>query len=397
MRVDDLALDLHVGNAVGSARHHQRESQHGGTVLCVGAAIEHNASLPRHQRPIAHRAGTHPDLCRVACSHHHEVVRARQHELDRLARAHRHKRRHRLYRRVALAAKCPAHARQDHAHLGHRYAQDLRSGRLDPVHRLARGPDHDAAGVVYLGHRSARLQIAMHLGRGFVAALHHHIRLRKCGGHIALGHGGLCTDIDRQGAFETPPVFSKLRMNCRCAIGQRILGRRQGGQLVVVDLDQIERLTRCCQVIRRHGCHRISRVPYDVRSQHFLVLDKGAITAGKVGTGQDAPDARQGERCRDINRHDACVWIRREQVGAVQHAVAVNIVDEDGTSVDLFSAVQPRNILADTDVLRHGFLPPIPLHPQLRRSQSNGTGCRTGRREPASAWAADWRRARPWP
>ncbi|MNK89296.1 hypothetical protein D3C87_1093030 [compost metagenome] len=289
----------------------------------------------------------------MARAHHHEIVGARQHKLDGLARAQSHQCRHRLHGRIGLAAERAADAGQDHANLRHRQTEDLGCRRLHAVHRLARRPDHDPAGIVDLRHRTARLHVAVHLRGCFIGGLDDHLGAREAMLDITLSHRGLGTDVHRQQPFEAPQIGGKLFVNGGSTFGQRIFRRQQRRKLLVLHLDELDGPPRRGQIDSRDRSDRLAHIAHMVPREHVLVLDERPVQPRKVGAGQDASDAWQARRARDVDPDDACMRVRRQQVGAMQHPRARDVVDIDRTAGDLLGAFETRNGFADGGVLTH--------------------------------------------
>ena len=259
------------------------------------------------------------------------VLHAGLDPLDRLARALREEARQGLFAiDVELAAEATAHVRRDHAQLGLGYPQhDCREG-ADEVRDLGGGPERDGLGAgVVLGHDAARLDG----DRGQAAVLHplldHAIRpvARLLPGELA--------------ALERPvegQVVVQALVDERRAGRERGLGIGRHGQRVVLNVDELERVTRGLERRRDDRCHRLAdearlALGQDRRLRRMLLLRDGGRTGDRaqvlgVLAGDDVDHAGMVQGSLLVDRDDA-----RMGEGAAQDRHVVQIDEPDVVDV----------------------------------------------------------------
>ena len=141
------------------------------------------------------------------------------------------------------------------------------------------------------------------------------------------------------------------RVDERRAGRQRLLERGDGGQRLVVDLDQLERLARPRLVLGDHRGHRLALVAHHVDGEDGPVAERGAevrVAPVEVGAGDHGVDAGHGARARVTSmRPDPRVRVRRAQERGVQPCPAAQVGDVARPARDLVQRVGPRHGSAD--------------------------------------------------
>ena len=156
---------------------HRRELREETSFAAVRPPVEHQASTPRDECPVAPGArlelDDHALSPVVGCD---ELLLARKDELDRPARSARERRDVPLEVEVALRAKATAQQRHDDAHVGLRDLEYVGHAAPGRKRHLRRCPDSDAVALP-LGEDGARLDRGA-LGRvGDIATLHDDVGL----------------------------------------------------------------------------------------------------------------------------------------------------------------------------------------------------------------------------
>ena len=128
------------------------------------------------------------------------------------------------------------------------------------------------------------------------------------------------------------------------------------GQLLVLGLDQAQRLFGDVRIGGQHHRHRLADVTDLVQRQDRLVVERRAVI--RIGdqpenilAGDDAMHAGHLLRGTDVDRADAAVGDGAAEDFSVQHAGQDQVVGVFGAAGDLGARFKPRNALSD---LRHG-------------------------------------------
>ena len=97
-------------------------------------------------------------------------------------------------------------------------------------------------------------------------------------------------------------------MYLRCAGLQRLAQRQHGFEWLVLHLDEPDGLLGSHEVTGSHCGDFLADVVHYIARQHRLVFGKHQV--GRIGSGNNDPDAGQclGPRC--VNRHNACARVR---------------------------------------------------------------------------------------
>ena len=107
---------------------------------------------------------------------------------------------------------------------------------------------------------------------------------------------------------------------------QRLLGREDRGQLLVLDLDQVERVARDLFAGRRDGRDFLAGESHHVARQgEPLLVMHAPRHLRPVGTRHHRLHARKGERLRGVDAHDAGMRVGAAQHLPVQHAGELDV------------------------------------------------------------------------
>jgi hypothetical protein len=137
---------------------------------------------------------------------------------------------------------------------------------------------------------------------------------------------------------------------------ERVFHVRDGGQRLVVDLDQLGSIARLLECLGRNDGHRLALVPHDVRGEHGLVgeLETVRRLSGDVGGSQYRVHARSRIRARHVDRADARRGIRAPKRGTDEHPLDSEVAPVRERSRDLWDSVDATCALADAPVLESG-------------------------------------------
>ena len=155
-----------------------------------------------------------------------------------------------------------------------------------------------------------------------VVALHHDVRVLQPGVHIAE------LELHGLGDVPVPPRLARL-VDVRARIGgDGLVGIQVCGQLLVRDIDEVERGDRRVLVYRRHRRHAVAYVAHLVDAQRVLVRRPrdDAVGRGHVAAGHGGVDAFQRFRPRGVDRDDARVRVGTPEDLSVEHPGEPDVV-----------------------------------------------------------------------
>ena len=215
-----------------------------------------------------------------------------------------------------LAAETAAHVLANDAHVGLRNAQ--RGGEIlaRGVDALRRNPDRQLVPVP-LAHGAVRFHARMRDDVRRIGFLDRMRRRLEAGREIARF---LRLSLTHVSAGE----------HRRRRPGQRLLDHRDVRQNLVLDADQPRRVDRVLLGVGGNGCHLVAL------KHHAVVLRIGRIAPDERG-----PDARGAPRGRQIDRHDARVWMRGAQDAPVEHPRTIDVEGVFRAAGHFFGAVEP--------------------------------------------------------
>src|SRR5262249_27236076 len=106
-----------------------------------------------------------------------------------------------------------------------------------------------------------------------------------------------------------------------CALGERLVQGEDGGQHLVVDVDEFDRPARGLRVPGGDGGGLVAHVPHVLEGQRIQVGTEGTpLDLGGVGAGDHGVHAGQALGTGGVEAQDPGAGVRRAQDGAVQHA-----------------------------------------------------------------------------
>ena len=127
-------------------------------------------------------------------------------------------------------------------------------------------------------------------------------------------------------------------------------------QHLVLDLDQVERLLRDGQLVRRHGGHRLAGEDHPVDGEHRVRARRRLLLElGDVGRRQDGPHAGQRLGPARVDAEDAGVRVGAPQELGVQKPSRLEIRHVLDLPRHLLRAVRPGNGEPDTLHLARGL------------------------------------------
>jgi hypothetical protein len=325
----------------------------GGVAVVANAKLEVGPVVVDHLHPEGdHRAVAHHaqlqviDAVGAVVVGAHHVVEPVLEELDRLAAgAGQGGGQHRHLVGEQLAAKATAGDRWDQVQLTCRDVERDCDQPADIVVHRGVGMDSELAGaLVILRDRADGLHRLRAGARPARLAPHDQL----CAGHVlgvaAEGQGALQSDVVR------PTLGVKHRVS---AGGQRILGVDHGGQQLILDLNQVERILSDVTALGHHCGHRLADM------SHLLVGDavlgrgrareagQRARLRGSLGPGHHEQHAGQRPGLAYVNADDSRVGVRAAQHGGVGHIRHRHIVDIFAAPREQPRILDPLHILAD--------------------------------------------------
>ena len=170
-----------------------------------------------------------------------------------------------------------------------------------------------------------------------------------------------------------------------------LLDREDRLEVLVVDLDERERIERRVLIERRHGRDGLADVPHAIHRERGLVLSgrHDPHLLGHVGTGHDRHDAGVSERAAGVHAANARVRTRRSQKAAVQHPREKEVVGVPRLAGEVRPRVDLRQASADDAELTHGSCAPVAfVPPAFRRGRGRGPWARSDAPAPPSRDAA---------
>ena len=271
----------------------------------------------------------------------HQVLRAVLHPLHRATGDDRaHDRAHVARVDRHLVAEAPADVGRDHLDLvlgqaGHECvhrAVGVWGLRVRPQRELARDLVHVGDGAARLHRCRVRAGVEHVLRHDDVGRGEHGVR----GGGIA--------------GFPVVDVVVGLALlvvaDHRGTGVEGLLGVDDRGQRLVLDLDELERVTSRIAVVGDDERHLLALEPHLVGGEHGLCVvaerrHPGELQRFEHGAGDHGLHLRMGFGGRRVDRHDASMRVRAAQDRAVQHAGQVHVVD-----VVALAAHEPHVLLA---------------------------------------------------
>jgi hypothetical protein len=273
--------------------------------VAIRAGVEVALALAGGDRPVALDSGAHPDPHSVL-GDRDELLLAGEVEAHRLAGDERQGGGDRLDLRIALRAVAAAERGNDDPDAGLRQPEDLRELRADDERDLGADP-HRHPPVAHVGDAGVGLERDVLHRRAGEDVLEHFVGLREPLVGVALAqpvvvaHVRAALGVDDQVGKRLPDPRRPL-VDERRALGQRVVEAEHRRQLVVLDIDQLDRLPSRVQVDGGDRGHRVADVADLVDGQDRLVAKHRAEPrldvrpGGEIGTGQDGHHAGHGLR-----------------------------------------------------------------------------------------------------
>jgi hypothetical protein len=209
------------------------------------------------------------------------------------------------------------------------------------VRHLRRGVERDHA--VEAGHADRAVRLDRHVGRSGILErlLEHHVRRGQRGVDVAERERDVLADVAALGEG-----VDLVRL---VVVRQRVLDREHGGQHLVVDVDQRERLGRGELVHGGDAGDGVAHVADLLETQRVLVARPGddAVRHRQVLARDRGDHAGMRQRPRHVDALDAGVGMRRAQDLREQHAREHEVVGEDRHAGDLLAALDLAVALPD--------------------------------------------------
>ena len=237
---------------------------------------------------------------------------------------------------VRLAAERSSQAGLDDADLRGAHAQHVGQRTVHVVGDLGRGPERQHPLGRDLGNRTVGLDRRVGRAVEAVVGFDHLVRILEALVHVPEGQ------LDVLGYVAALGLLGRL-VDLGLPVGQGLFRLEEGGQDLVVDLDQLQRAVRRVLVHRSHGGHLVPDEAHLVEGQGVLVRSPGdhPVLGGQVLAGDDRVDALQREGAAGVDPADPRVGVGAPQALGVQHPGQGDVVGVDrlprrlGQTVDL--------------------------------------------------------------
>ncbi len=352
--VDGVAVQLHVRDAVGPGRGVRPLLDHARRDVGIGADVVVGLAGERGHAPVAVEGEGEPHAG-AAPAHGPEGILHRREQPHRPAGHSREGGSQRLELRVGLAAEAAAQQRHGDSDAAGVQRKHCRQLRADRERVLRRRPHGEAALVVPVGQRAVRLHgVVLDAGEP-VGVLEHEVGAGERLPHVAAGVVELVADVGpglrpQRGEVREVPGQRLTGVHQGGAGRQRLLQRRHRRQLLVLHLDEVQRLRRRRLVHRGNRHHRLALVADDLAGQEGPVAQGGPVervAEREVGGGQDGIHARHLARRAHVHAEQARVRIRRAQQARVRHARQLHVAEIPRAARDLLERVRTAHGLAN--------------------------------------------------
>ncbi len=327
VRVDAVGVDPRVLPAVRAGAGEAHLLSDAGAAVGVGAGVGPAPHPTGDEGPVGARAELDSDDGRMAVQRLPLLVTV-EHGLHRPPRLARERGDDRLEPDERLRAERAAHRRADDSHRLLRQVEDARELVAEVERRLRARPD---------------LQPVARPARDRRVRLHHRV-LRSGDPEGAIDHGiARAPQLLRVAAVADPEAVADVRTRLRAHVEVRrvVLGDSRGlvheprfrlrrldrvvarRQLLVVDLDRVERLGRLGSRRRSDRRDRIARVESAVDRQHRRILDLRPVAAVASDVVARDDDARYRG---SVDRPDPRVRVRRAEDARVEHPLELDVL-----------------------------------------------------------------------
>ena len=299
VRVDHVLGDAGVGDAVGPAGAGDAHEVPGGLIAGVGTAVEDDADIVGDDGAVPLDAGADGDPRGVARVRRHELLGVVEYHTDGLAHGLREEVAERYVHGRPLAAEVAAERDGVEDDLLGLDAQGV--GHLAPrrVGRFARRPHVHHARVVDVHQRVVRLDVRLVDGRRRVRVLDDELGLLETGGDIAVLPLPNDERVGRvvQWLDETLHV-QDVGVDQRRVREHRLLGVEYGGELFVVDSDELHAALGGLLVVGDDGCDLLAGVEDLALREHGHVDDAASPSGGRGEVVPGDHGSHAGERER---------------------------------------------------------------------------------------------------
>ena len=330
MSINAVRIDFQVRITIRPENSRECPSGYGRTGLRIGAGVEKNFRLFRHQGAVFFHAGLDLALDRVTAAGHHRLGKSLHHP-------HRPLRfpRQRDDKGFDFCAGLAAVGRTDeirvHPHPGERNVKDLRD-LLAHTERMSRGrPDRDPVSV-HLGDRRMRFHRIVIDHREFETIFENLIRLGERFIDVPFDQLRLETD-----------VFFREGMDQRRAVGHRLFDVDHRRKLLVIDVDLAQRLFRGRPIQRGNRRHRLAGKNRPIQRDDRVIFAFAAphvrADIREVFARNDREHTGHGFSFSCVDGTDARMRIRAAQKLTFAHSRNDKIGDVLGLARNLFDTI----------------------------------------------------------
>ena len=361
VRVDDVARHVQRGEPVAAAGLLKpvQVDVGGGLERAVRAAVEVRLHLHAGEAAVLRDAGADRDRAGVTGVRREQFLLVRHHDLHRAPRRLREQVGDRSVHRRALAAEVAAHRHRVHADGGRVHAH--RGGDLASQHvrALVRRPYVRRAVRVDGDGARVRLHVDVMLLLRDERVLEHAVRARERGLDVAVRPASVGAEVGQGRALrvhERARVLRGVVVDERSVRRERLGDVEDGGQLLVLDLDERERLVRRVRRLRGDGGDALADEAHLVDGEDGQVAHEAPDPVGALRAGEDGTDAGHALGGGGVDAHDAGVGVRAPEHPAPQAVLRGQVSGEAEAPAHLVRPLDARGALAD-HAHRHGVPP----------------------------------------
>ena len=157
----------------------------------------------------------------------------------------------------------------------------------------------------------------------------------------------------------------------------RFVGRQDGGQLFILDANQVQRISGDLFRYRGDGSHLFAAIAHHAFGQYgTLFVMRPPQLRGRVVTGEHRAHARQRQGRAGVDRDNARVRIRAAKHLAMQHAGAVDVAGVHRAAQHLGARRHLRGLAADGRCAIQGVVGSVGCHsdPLARQARNFAAG-----------------------
>ncbi len=338
VRVGDRGVEAHDRAPIETSHRREHHVGRGRAPRDVGAVVDHDVAVAGQHPAVGGRRRAQPDRARLPGRARDEFLEALELDLHRPPHPPGQQRGDDVDRvEVEAPPEVAADGRLQHAHAVAGRSQRLGQVSLIEERHLGRRPHRQPVLEIPVGDRHHRAQA----GRG--DEVQPVLTLDHGGGGGERGLDVAVAELVAQvGVIRRPPLVHQRR--ARPHRRHRI---EHGGQLCVLDLDEVERCLRDGRALGRHRGDLVAHTADLVRLQRDLVLGEAERVLLDLDAGEHGQHAGQRRRPCRVDPHDPRVGVPGSQDLAVDQPRQRQVVQVARAAGDLVGPVALGHVLAD--------------------------------------------------